>query len=101
MQLLITQEGRMLQKKIFHIGLMLLIFLFARMASGAPVPKMTAEELNMKLADPELIIIDVRLEQDWNSSGLKIKGAVWEDFQDVNTWAEKYPMDKTIVLYCD
>jgi rhodanese-related sulfurtransferase len=81
--------------------LTLLLFLTAGMASAAPVPKITAEELNVIIDDPELIVIDVRLERDWKSSQLKIKGAVWEDFQEVNSWARKYPKDKTIVLYCD
>ena len=53
------------------------------------------------LINPDLIIIDVRLERDWKSSSLKIRGAVWEDFLDVDTWAQKYPKNKTIVLYCD
>ena len=50
---------------------------------------------------PDLVIIDVRIERDWESATLKIPGAVWEDFFEVETWAEKYPKDKTIVLYCD
>ncbi len=70
-------------------------------ASAADVPKITAEELRAMLGKPDLIIIDVRIERDWKSSALKIKGAVWEDFMDVDNWAQKYPKDKTIVLYCD
>ena len=70
-------------------------------ASAADVPKITAEELSAKLGSPDLIIVDVRIERDWKSSPLKVKGAVWEDFLDVDTWAQKYPKDKTIVLYCD
>jgi hypothetical protein len=70
-------------------------------ASASDVPKITAEELSARLGSPDLIIIDVRVERDWKSSPLKVKGAVWEDFQDVDTWAQKYPKDKTIVLYCD
>jgi rhodanese-related sulfurtransferase len=70
-------------------------------ASASDVPKITAEELSARLGSSDLIIIDVRIERDWKSSPLKVKGAVWEDFQDVDTWAQKYPKDKTIVLYCD
>lgn len=95
------QEGAMLLKNRFLKCLTLLTFLFAGIASAASVPRMTAEELNLNLGNPEFIIIDVRLERDWKSSPLKIKGAVWEDFLEVNDWAEKYPIDKTIVLYCD
>jgi rhodanese-related sulfurtransferase len=67
----------------------------------ASVPKISKEELKTLLGNPDVIIIDVRLERDWRSSSLKIKGAVWEDFLDVDTWAKKYPKDKIIVLYCD
>ena len=71
------------------------------MGQGVEVPRMTKEELKTMLGNPDLIIIDVRIERDWKASELKIKGAVWEDFMEVETWAQKYPKDKTIVLYCD
>jgi hypothetical protein len=71
------------------------------LASAADVPKLTTEELRTRLGSPDLVIIDVRIERDWKSSPLKIKGAVWEDFLDVDAWANKYPKNKTIVLYCD
>ena len=70
-------------------------------ASASDVPKITAEELSARLGSSDLIIIDVRVERDWKSSSLKIRGAVWEDFLDADTWAQKYPTNKTIVLYCD
>lgn len=71
------------------------------LSSASDVPKITVEELSARLGSSDLIIIDVRIERDWKSSPLKVKGAVWEDFQDVDNWAQKYPKDKTIVLYCD
>ena len=89
-------------KKPIH--LLLLIFLLTGLpgiASASDVPKISKEELNAMLNNPDLIIIDVRREYDWKSSSLKIRGAVWEDFLDVDTWAQKYPKNKTIVLYCD
>ena len=70
-------------------------------ASASDVPRVTTEELKTMLGNPDLIIIDVRIERDWKASSSKIKGAVWEDFMDVDTWAKKYPKDKTVVLYCD
>jgi hypothetical protein len=82
---------------------MLLTFLsvLAASAYAADAPKITKEELRAMLGEPDLIIIDVRIERDWKSSALKIKGAVWEDFMDVESWAKKYPKGKTIALYCD
>ena len=84
--------------------MLLLISLLAGLpavASASDVPKISKEDLNAMLNNPDLIIIDVRRERDWKSSSLKIRGAVWEDFLDVDIWAQKYPKNKTIVLYCD
>jgi rhodanese-related sulfurtransferase len=89
-------------KKALHILLLISLFAgFSAIASASDVPKISKEELNAMLGDPGLVIIDVRRERDWKSSSLKIRGAVWEDFLDVDIWAQKYPKNKTIVLYCD
>ena len=95
----------MTQKYISTILTLLLVFLLSGIAavaaSAADIPRITLEELKAMLGNPDLIIIDVRVERDWEAATLKIQGAVWEDFFEVDTWAEKYPKDKTIVLYCD
>ena len=63
------------------------------------VPRITKEELMEKLADPGVVILDVRPEQQWKSTKLKIVGAIHEDPMAIESWAGKYPKDKTIVLY--
>lgn len=64
------------------------------------VSKITKEELKPMLGNPDVIIIDVRLDTDWEKSDSKIKGSVREDPEgDVQAWAEKYPKNKTIVFY--
>ena len=63
------------------------------------VPRITKDQLMEKLADPEVIILDVRPEQQWKSTKLKIVGAIHEDPIAIESWAGKYPKDKTIVLY--
>jgi hypothetical protein len=64
------------------------------------VPRMTKEELKLLLGNPDVIIVDVRIESDWKESKWKIKGAVREDPEkDINTWVDKYPKDKTLVFY--
>ena len=83
------------------LPLIVLLAGLTALATASDVPKITAEELKAMLGNPSLIIIDVRIERDWKKSALKIKGAVWEDFLEADTWARKYPQDKTIVLYCD
>jgi hypothetical protein len=58
------------------------------------------ETLKNWLADPKVVIIDVRATKDWQGSNKKIKGAVREDPSDEKTWAASLPNDKKIILYC-
>ena len=69
-------------------------------ANAAEAPRMPKDELKAMLGSPDLIIIDVRYGKDWTDSDSKIKGAVREDPKLFESWANKYPKDKTIVLYC-
>ncbi len=61
---------------------------------------MTKEQLLPLLGKPDVIIIDVRTNYDWDHSKVKIKGAVREEGMKFGSWMNKYPKDKTIVLYC-
>ena len=66
------------------------------------VPRILKVELKSMLGQPDLVIVDVRLDEEWEKAELKIKGAVRENPERaVKSWAEKYPRDKTIVFYCD
>jgi rhodanese-related sulfurtransferase len=70
------------------------------LAPDAKIPRVTKEELKLMLDRPGVIIIDVRIEDEWKKSEWKIKGAVREDPEkDIQSWAEKYPKDKTLVFY--
>jgi rhodanese-related sulfurtransferase len=84
--------------------LLLLSVLFvsavAAETSAAEAPRMPKEELKAKLGTSDLIIIDVRAMTDWLFTKEKIKGATREDPRKVEEWINKYPKDKTIVLYC-
>lgn len=65
--------------------------------------KMTKEELATQMAvahGDTLLILDVRLENQWMKSDYKIKGAVRENPSEFKSWADKYPKDKILVLYC-
>ena len=69
-------------------------------APAGNVPLMTTDELKAMLDDPELVILDVRRGKDWTSSEFKIKGATYAKPEAYDTWANTYPKDKKIVLYC-
>jgi rhodanese-related sulfurtransferase len=69
--------------------------------SEIKVPRITKEEVKSMVGNPNLIILDVRSAQYWKDSEWKIKGAVREDRRGKSSdWVDKYPKDKTLVLYC-
>ena len=90
-------------KKRLFIAI-LIIFLMVGVstvfAKSMDAPRMTKDELMAMLGNPDLVIIDVRYGKDWTESDVKIKGAVREDPEAFDSWAKKYPKDKTLVFYC-
>jgi len=90
-------------KKRLSISLFAIFFtagILATFAKSADVPRMKKDELKARLDNPDLVILDVRSENDWKDGDSKIEGAVREDPESVKPWAEKYSKDKTLVLYC-
>lgn len=84
-------------------GLALCLFcagIWTAAASAADIERISKEHLKELLGSPDLLILDVRPAKEWKASRLKIKGAVWEDFEEVDRWAPNYPKDAMIVLYC-
>jgi rhodanese-related sulfurtransferase len=69
-------------------------------AKSTEAPRMSMEKLKAIQGSPDLVIVDVRYGKDWTDSDSKIKGAVREDPKLFESWANKYPKDNTIVLYC-
>lgn len=65
------------------------------------VPRMTASDLNARLGSPDIIVLDIRNKWTWYSSSMKIAGAIREDPREFSKWYDKYPKDKTLVIYCD
>ncbi len=64
------------------------------------VPRMSVQQLKKQMNNPDLIIIDVRIPEDWDESTTKIKGAAREDPEDPDSWMAKYSPEKTLVFYC-
>ena len=84
-------------------GVLILLALgcMQRWSSKEKTPLMTKEELRTMLGSPNVTVVDVRIEDEWKKSELKIQGAVREDPEKhVGTWADKYPKDRTLVFYC-
>ncbi len=74
--------------------------LAAGLCHAADKERITKEELKPLLGSPDVVVIDVRTGDDYKSSPYKIHGAVRENPTDVPRWFKKYPMEKTIILYC-
>ena len=84
------------------MALMAGVILCRTTASGASieVPRISIERTKEMLADPDVVIIDVRTAKTWWRSPSKIKNAVREELGTVERWAEKYPKNKTLIFYC-
>jgi len=89
-------------KKITYLIILPLLMLLTgiSMSAAKDVPMMTKEELKAQLDNPDIMILDVREGRDWKSSEFKIKGARRADPNEFDKWAETYPKDKTLILYC-
>ena len=90
--------------KKMPLVVILFIFITIGLSIGyvrsAEAPRITKEDLKAVMGNPDWIIIDVRYGKDWTNSNLKIKGAIREDPDSVDSWANKYSKEKNIVLYC-
>ena len=92
-----------MRKRLFFISVLFILIIAggcATFAQSRDVPRMTKEELKALMGKPDVFIIDVRFGRDWTDSDSKIKGAVRENPEAIQSWANKYPKDKTLVFYC-
>jgi rhodanese-related sulfurtransferase len=69
-------------------------------ASAAEVPRITTDDLNLRLGDADLVVLDVRSNPDWRQSATKIVGSERVNPGAANQWASHYSKEKDIVLYC-
>jgi hypothetical protein len=67
--------------------------------SLSTVDYMSPEDLLTILDNPEVIVLDVRTGRDWSSAEFKIRGAVRVAPETLNAWADRFPKEKTLVLY--
>ena len=63
-------------------------------------PRIDKEQARNLVGKPDVVLLDVRSEQDWQGSDLKISGALREDREKVESWATKYDPFETLILYC-
>ena len=87
-------------KYVVSLVMLVLVALAFGVARADDSHSMTKEQVRSMLGKPYVIIIDVRTNYDWDNSKVKIPGAVKEEGMKFASWINKYPKDKTIVLYC-
>jgi predicted sulfurtransferase len=94
-----TKRGELMRKLVVLVTLLFSVALLYSV-SRADDAAMTKEQLKSLLGKPDVIIIDVRTNYDYDNSKVKIPGSVHEEGMKFGAWMNKYPKDKTIVLYC-
>lgn len=86
--------------RVIILSLILLFFVSLSTVNAKDVPLMTKEELKPLIGSPDVMVLDVRIGKDWKSSEFKIKDAEHVNPRAFESWADKYPKDKKLVLYC-
>ncbi len=67
--------------------------------SAGDLSFITVSQLFKNLGNPNLVIVDVRDTNDWQSNNYKIKGAVRRLPEEFESWSRELPQDKILVLY--
>ena len=68
-------------------------------SSSGNIPFISIEDLKAKLADPSVVILDVRIPKHFAASRFKVKGAVWVNPKEFDRWVHNFSRDATYVLY--
>ena len=86
--------------KLLFLAFMIVVFAASFAGGTSGFTLVGKDHVKQELANPDVIVIDVRTPSSWDSSPWKVQGAKRESPAQVNEWIAKYPKDKTIVLYC-
>ena len=87
-------------KNVVFGSILILMGLLSSVAFSKEPPRISKEELKTMLADPNVIILDVRIDDEWRASEKKIRGATWKNPEEIGPFFKQYPKDKTLVFYC-
>ena len=68
-------------------------------SSSGDIPFISIQELEEKLNEPSVVILDVRISKDIAGSRFKVKGAVWINPEEIDQWVHSFSKDATYVLY--
>ena len=77
----------------------ILLFRATASADSIKVRRISIERARQMLADPNVVIIDVRTAKSWWRSSTKIVNSVREEPASVQQWTAKYAKDQTLIFY--
>ncbi|HNR12639.1 MAG TPA: rhodanese-like domain-containing protein [Thermodesulfobacteriota bacterium] len=86
--------------RAFEVEGVAVILIFVAIACAQEVPRINNEEALQMMGRPDVVVIDVRMGPEWQKSDAKIRGAVRENPDDVDSWMHTYGKDKTLIFYC-
>lgn len=87
-------------KNVIFGSFLILMGLLSSVVYSQEPPRISKEKLRTMLGNPNVFVLDVRIDVEWRTSEKKIQGAIRENPEEVELWLDKYPKDKTLVFYC-
>ena len=85
----------------YRLPACLIVIFAASLVGGAEgITFISTDQLKEDLTKPDVVVVDVRTDHDWDSSQWKIQGAQRQSPDEAKEWMGKYSKDKNIVLYC-
>jgi len=61
---------------------------------------LTPAELKNLLATQPVTLLDIRRAIDREAHPASMPGAIWKDPTQVESWAEEFPQDKPVIIFC-
>ena len=91
----------MFGKMLSTLGLFAVIgMLLAPMVFSQSVPRMGTDELNQRLGEENLVVLDARASRDYDRATTKIAGSLRANPVKIPDWSKDLDKGATIVLYC-
>jgi hypothetical protein len=102
---IVRVEGAITMRKLRYFTLIAILLCWASAVTAtssdaAEVPTISKEKVKNMLGKPNVIVVDVRADPEWDSSDFKIKGAIRKGPRKVENWFATLPKKKTLVFYC-
>lgn len=61
---------------------------------------LSVTELERAAVQGDVIVLDVRLQEDYAANPVLVPGAQYRDPENISEWSSSLPRDKPVVVYC-